>query len=49
MLTGHSYYIYCNNAWDDRDKYRMMVNSGVYFYRLESDNFFQVRKMIYIR
>jgi len=36
-------------TWDGRDKLGQYVKSGLYFYRLETDNFSQVRKMIYVR
>jgi len=36
-------------SWDGRDRYGQLVKSGVYFYHLKSENFSQIRKMIYVR
>lgn len=36
-------------TWDGRDEYGQLVKSGVYFYRLESDSFSQIKKMMYVR
>ena len=35
--------------WDGRNEYGNKVSSGVYFYRLQSNNFSQVRKMILLK
>jgi hypothetical protein len=36
-------------SWDGRDRYGQLVKSGVYFYHLKSENFSQIKKMIYVR
>ena len=37
------------NVWDGKNDHGIQVSSGVYFYRLTSGNFTQVKKMLFIR
>jgi flagellar hook assembly protein FlgD len=34
--------------WDGKDKEGNSVSSGVYFYRMRSDNFSEVKKMVFM-
>lgn len=38
-----------NTQWNGTDRYNNKVNSGMYFYKLEADNFIQVRKMMLLK
>jgi len=42
-------YIPHEYIWDGLDSAGMSVNSGIYFYKLESDNFISTRKMILLK
>ncbi|MEA2103414.1 MAG: M1 family aminopeptidase [Candidatus Cloacimonadota bacterium] len=35
--------------WDGKNKFGKMVSSGIYLYKLETDNSFQTRKMLLVR
>jgi flagellar hook assembly protein FlgD len=36
-------------TWDGLDKSGSQVASGIYFYRLQTNNFVKVRKMVLVR
>ena len=49
MVTGTATAGAHSIQWDGKDSRGVEVNSGIYFYRLEADNFVQTKRMIFLR